>query len=146
MTDDLDELIKRTEAQISSQKLPQEKKVRSIARRAGLPRVSSAFAIWLVAILIAAFEFDNVISIVFDPADVKIEQDLTDILNSAAQSLRQYEQQNGTLPPILPNPSIRGLVKYERRSDFNFILRATVADVSLVLESDKAHPYREEAK
>jgi hypothetical protein len=146
MTDDLDELIKRTEAQISSQKLPQEKKVRSIARRAGLPRVSSAFAIWLVAILIAAFEFDNVISIVFDPADVKIEQDLTDILNSAAQSLRQYEQQNGTLPPILPNPSIRGLVKYERRSDFNFILRATVANVSLVLESDKAHPYREEAK
>ncbi|MDA0978136.1 MAG: hypothetical protein O3B72_06240 [Proteobacteria bacterium] len=142
MDDDLNKLIKETESQISSSEVRLEQVALAKKRRAILPKASSVFIIWLIAIVLAIFEFDTVVSIVFKPGSDKIEQDLSGILRTAAESLRSYEQNNGVLPPILPNPSIRGLVRYEKQNDFSFVLTATVADITLVLESSKAHPYR----
>ncbi len=142
MSDNLDELIRNTESAITQHKTEAKKQQTKNRRSLSLPRVSTAFAIWILAVLLAIFEFEDVVSIVFSPADSRIETDLTSILTNAGKSLRDYQHNNGSLPPILPNPSIRGLVKYERRTEFSFVLTATVADVTLVLESDKAHPYR----
>ena len=43
---------------------------------------------------------------------------------------------------VLPNPSIRGLVRYERRSDFSFRLTATISGVTMAMDSSSTSPYR----
>ena len=82
------------------------------------------------------------VSIFSKTAESKIEQDLGGILNNAASSLRSIEIANGSLPYLLPNAAIRGLVKYERRSDFSFQLTATVGNVTMILDSSNTSPHR----
>lgn len=145
VTNELNNLIKRAEKDIVDRTLIAETGKQGKepdARRKS--RVSAAFAIWILAILLAAFQFDQVVSLVMDPAQEKIESDLDSLLQSTAASLRRYEIQQGQLPPILPNPSIRGLVSYERRTDFEYRLTATIGEVTMVLDSSSTSPHREQ--
>lgn len=145
MTNELNNLVQRAENDILNRTL-----IADAAKPDNKPdtrrrnRVSAAFVIWLVAILLAAFQFDQVVSLVMHPAKDKIESDLDSLLQSTAASLRRYEIQQGGLPPILPNPSIRGLVSYERRTDFEYRLTATIGEVTMVLDSSSTSPHREQ--
>lgn len=140
MSNNLENLVKQAETDISSRS-----KMRKPAKGESLraPKLSVAIIIWLIAILSVAYQFDDVVSIFSKPAESKIERDLGGILTNAASSLRSIEIANGSLPPLLPNPAIRGLVKYERRSDFSFLLTATIGNVTVVLDSSGTRPHRE---
>lgn len=139
MADKLENLVKQAETDISNQKT---KKAQGRKKSAGIPRFSIAIGIWMVAIILGALQFDEVISIVSTPAESKIERDLGSILSTAASSLHHYEAANGVLPPLLPNPAIRGLVKYDRLSDFNFQLTATISNVTMVMSASSTSPRR----
>jgi hypothetical protein len=112
-------------------------------KRGQLPKFSIAIGIWLTAILIGATQFDTVLSLFRGASESRIEQDVEGILSKAAASLRTYEINTGVLPPVLPNPAIRGLVRYERHSDFSFRLTATIGDVTMVMDSKSTRPHRE---
>ncbi len=142
MANDLENLIRQTEADINKTQVI--KKGKSREGRGKMPKLSVAMSIWLFAILAAVYGFNDIVSVVFKPAESKIEQDLTQVLTSAASSLRKYQHESGTLPPMLPNPAIRGLVKYEPRNEFSFVLSASIGDVTMVLESDKGNVHRKE--
>ena len=142
MADRLEELVKQTEGDINQSQLKQKK--RTERPEVKLPRVSVALGIWLTAIFVMIYGFEDAISIVLSPSENHIERDLTAVLTSAATSLRNYQHESGMLPAVLPNPSIRGLVHYERQNDFHFVLSASVGDVTMVLESDKANAHRKE--
>lgn len=136
--DNLESLVERAHSDIEVR----------MARRSGgkqkkqLLRVSLAVGIWFVFLLLAAFEFDTFTAIVAGPAEARIERDLEHILSRAADSLGRYESLNGVLPPLLPNPAIRGLVRYERESDFSYTLTATISNVTMVKTSSRLHPFR----
>lgn len=136
---ELENLIREAETDINRRA---EKRAVKTTESLRLPRFSVAIIIWLIAILLAAFEFDTVLAPFSDSTDNQIERNLEDILTASAASLRNYEIANGSLPPLLPNPSIRGLVKYQRHNDFSFRLVATIGDVTMVMDSNKAHAYR----
>ena len=140
MSNNLENLVKQAETDISSQS-----KMRKTATGESLrvPKLSVAIIIWLIAILLAAYQFDDVVSIFSKPAESKVERDLGSILTNAGSSLRSFEIANGSLPHLLPNSAIRGLVKYERRSDFSFLLTATIGNVTMVLDSSSTRPHRE---
>ncbi|MGB0692979.1 MAG: hypothetical protein ACPGPD_09715 [Pseudomonadales bacterium] len=110
-----------------------------------LPRVSVPIVIWFIAIITAAFQFDTIVAPFSETTDTQIEENLSDILSSAAATLKKYELANGSLPPLLPNPAVRGLVEYQRLNDFSFHLEATIGDVTMVMESSKPHPFRKKA-
>lgn len=141
MSNELEDLIRKSESDIAERgkAAPNGKR----ADKSKLPRFSVAIATWLIAILLVAFRFDDIVRLVSGPTETKIQSDLGDLLQTTSASLHAYEVANGVLPPILPNPSIRGLVRYERRSDFAFRLRATIGDVTVVLDSNEMHPRRE---
>ena len=140
MSNNLENLVKQAETDISSQS-----KMRKTATGESLrvPKLSVAIIMWLIAILLAAYQFDDVVSIFSKPAESKVERDLGSILTNAGSSLRSFEIANGSLPHLLPNSAIRGLVKYERRSDFSFLLTATIGNVTMVLDSSSTRPHRE---
>ena len=95
------------------------------------------------AIFVAIFQFDAVLSIVRGPTEDRIEKDLSHVLENAAESLHIYEAKNGGYPPILPNAAIRGLVKYERQTAYQFRLSATIGDVTVVFDSLDLRPHRD---
>ncbi len=140
MSNNLENLVKQAETDISSRS-----KMRKTAKGESLrvPKLSVAIIIWLITILLAAYQFDDVVAIFSKPAESKIERDLGSILANAGSSLRSFEIANGSLPHLLPNSAIRGLVKYERRSDFSFLLTATIGNVTMVLDSSSTRPHRE---
>lgn len=140
MSNNLENLVKQAETDISSRSRTR-KTAKGESQKA--PKLSVAIIIWLVAILSVAYQFDDVVSGFSKPAESKIERDLGGILNTAASSLRSFEIADGSLPLLLPNPAIRGLVKYDRRSDFSFLLTATVGNVTMVLDSSSTSPHRE---
>lgn len=116
----------------------------TVAKRRGRrPKLSFTLLLWITTAIVAAFQFDTVIRLVMDPTEQKIESDLSTLLQKAATSLDNYESTNGELPLLLPNPAIRGLVHYERRSSFSYRLSATVHTVTMVLDSTSTAPYRE---
>ena len=139
MTDNLENLVKQAETDIGVQA-----KVRGKAKQGDvkLPQFSVAIALWLLVIVSGAYQFDSVTSIFTTPAENKIESDLGGVLSQASRTLRNYEASSGSLPPILPNSAIRGLVKYERRSDFSYQLTATIGNVTMVMDSSASSPYR----
>ncbi|MCB1646905.1 MAG: hypothetical protein KDI36_15705 [Pseudomonadales bacterium] len=141
MTNELEDLIRQTESDISGRVSAVASGDRSHQKK--LPRFSIAIAIWLVVIILAAFKFDDMVQLIWGPTESKIEADLGDLLQAASASLHAYEIKNGVLPPMLPKAAIRGLVQYQRHSDFSFTLKATISDVTVVLESGTAHPHRE---
>lgn len=143
MVDELEKLVQQAESDISQRGKATRKKARNVPQ---LPKFSLAIGIWLVAILLAAFQFDTVKSLVTTPAESKIEEDLSGILTTAANSLRSYQINTGSLPALLPNPAIRGLVNYERATDDDFILTATIHNVTMVMDSTQTRSYREKAE
>ena len=114
---DMEKLIRDAETDIDRQG---KTKAARDEKSVQLPRVSVPIVIWLIAILLAAFEFDTIVAPFSETTDTQIEENLSDILSSAAATLRKYELANGSLPPLLPNPAVRGLVKYQRINDFSF--------------------------
>ncbi len=144
MKDNLQDLVNETESAITSAHAKRQKKPETkIASKIQLPRLSFPMFVWLLAIILVSFQFTSIVTTVFGPAESKIEADLTTILNTAAGTVRKYRDESGSLPPLLPNPAIRGLVDYDRRSEISFVLTATVSNVTMVLESDKLHVYRQ---
>jgi hypothetical protein len=144
MSNNLESLVKQAETDISS---------RSNARRPlkkeslKAPKLSVAITIWLLVIFLGAYQFDTVASIFSTHTESQIERDLGTVLIKADSSLRNYEINTGSLPPILPNAAIRGLVKYERHSDFSYRLTATISNVTMVMDSTSTSPHRQaEAK
>ena len=89
------------------------------------------------------FESETLVGLVSPPAENKIARDLEHILSRATDSLESYERLNGTLPPLLPNPAIRGLVRYDRKSDFDYALTATIGSVTMVKTASSHLPYRQ---
>ena len=139
MADKLENLVRQAETDITSQNVARPAKSRNNGH---IPRVSVAIGIWLVVIILGALQFDEVVSMFSKPAESSIERDLGGILISAADSLRRYEVTSGVLPPILPNPAIRGLVKYDLQSDVNYQLTATISNVTMVMGSASTSPHR----
>lgn len=138
MAEDLEKLIKSAEDDISTR----SRAVKPKQKLGKVPLPSLAAGIWIAFIVLASFQFDTIVGMVSGPAEDKIVRDLDTVLRSAAGSLERYESVNGVLPPILPNPAIRGLVVYERNNDFSYRLSATINDVTMVLESSHTMPYR----
>lgn len=143
MKDNLENLVKQAETDIGSYS-----KVRGKAKQGTVqaPKFSVAIIIWLFVIVLAAYQYDSVIAIFTMPTESKIERDLGGVLSQASNTLQSYETASGSLPPILPNPAIRGLVKYERRSDFHYQLSATIGNVTMVMDSNSISPYRQKEK
>ena len=139
MADNLENLIKKAESDIQTRAAPSKKPGKLGAR---LPAFSVAMVIWLAAILIGAFQFDNVLSLFASPTESKIETDLGSMLSRTSSTLQNYRISNGVLPHVLSNPAIRGLVKYERRSNISYRLTATIGNVTMVMDSNKIDPYR----
>jgi hypothetical protein len=139
MNDKIEHLVREAESDINSRSKKNAKKDRSQIR---LPKFSVAMVIWLVAILLAAFQFESVVSTFSEPTENEIQSDLEGILTTAAGTIRSYEISNGSLPPLLPNPAIRGLVKYEQINAVRFRLEATIGDVTVELDSSSLHPNR----
>ena len=140
MSDNIEHLIREAESDIDHRN---RQKSGTGKTRSQLPRASGAIIIWLVAILLAAFQFESVVAIFSEPGEYEIQSDLEGILITAAGSIRNYELRNGALPPLLPNPAIRGLVKYDRIDAVRFQLQATIGDVTVVLDSSNLHPQRQ---
>ncbi|MBO6563237.1 MAG: hypothetical protein JJ934_01280 [Pseudomonadales bacterium] len=140
MTDNLDNLVQKAEDDIH-RTVVRKPKGDSKTR---LPRLSFPMATWLLATLLVAFQFEQIVSTISYPADSQIEEDLGSLLSRTSDSLQAYQKLNGVLPPLLPNPPIRGLVKYERHSDLSFTLKATIGDVTMVMRSSSTAPYRED--
>ena len=140
MADKLENLVRQAETDITNQKLVSSS---TGAKRTGTPKLSWAIGIWLIAIILAAAQFDEMISMFSTPAENKIESDLGGILTKASNSLRAYEISTGVLPPVLPNPAIRGLVKYERLSDHRYQLRASISKVTMIMGSSSISPSRQ---
>lgn len=140
MSENLDSLIQRVESDILQREAIVKK---DRFQKSKGPAVAVAFVIWVAAIVLGALQFETVVSLFSVNIESNIERDLENILNSAAASLRSYEIESGVLPAILPNPAIRGLVKYERQSDNRYRLSATVNNVSIVLDSSMDRPIRE---
>ncbi len=141
MTDRLEDLVRRTEKDIAQ--LSAGKSTKAKPSRVSLPKVSIAAMLWLAIVVIGIFNFSDVVALVSQPAESKLERDLTTVLNAASGSLNNYMDQHGVLPYVLPNPAIRGLVRYEKRSDFGFTLRASMGNVTMVMDSTATAPYRE---
>lgn len=139
MTDNLDSLVRNAEDDIH----------RTVVRKPGagararLPKMSFPLAVWLLAAILVAVQFEQIVSIVSSPAESQIEEDLGGLLARTSESLHAYQKINGVLPPLLPNPPIRGLVDYDRHSDISFTLRASIGDVTMVMGSASTAPYRE---
>lgn len=139
MTDNLNSLVQKAEADIHQTVLQK----RGAGTKARLPKLSFPITIWLLAILLVAVQFEQIVSIVSSPAESQIEEDLGGLLTRTSESLHAYQKNNGVLPPLLPNPPIRGLVDYDRHSDISFTLRASIGDVTMVMGSASTAPYRE---
>ena len=142
MEKELENLVRDAEKAIQSPGRDGHKKKKQSSIQ--LPKASIAAVIWLIIIVTAAFQFGTVVKIVTGPTEARIESDLGTVLSKAASTLRSYEINNGALPFVLPNPAIRGLVKYERQSDSLFRLEATISSVTMVMESSNLRPYREQ--
>ncbi|MFT7246003.1 MAG: hypothetical protein ACI82A_003374 [Candidatus Azotimanducaceae bacterium] len=140
MKENLENLVKQAETDIGS-----HSKVRGKAKHetAKSPKFSLAITIWLFVILVGVYQFDTATSIFSAPTESKIESDLGGVLSNVAITLRNYQANTGSLPPILPNPAIRGLVKFDRRSDFSYQLTATISNVTMVMDSTSTSPYRQ---
>lgn len=142
MTDKLDSLVQKAEDDIHRTVVRKPKG----QSKASLPKLSFPMAVWLLAVLLVAFQFEQIVSMVSSPAESQIEEDLGSLLTRTSDSLHAYQKLNGVLPPLLPNPPIRGLVKYERHSDLSFTLKATIGDVTMMMRSSSTAPYREEGE
>lgn len=140
MTNELEKLVRQTESDLSGRARALANADRSTKGK--LPRFSVAIVIWTIVVLLVAFRFDDIALLVGGPTEAKIETDLGELLQTTSASLHAYEIANGVLPPILPNPAIRGLVQYERHSDIAFTLSATIGEVTVELESNAMHPRR----
>lgn len=143
MTKDLENLVRQAESDIDN-RVEKIKTTSDIgAKRKTLSHISFPLGLWIFVLVLGAFQFDTVISLVMTPTEDRIEEDLGHVLQNAAATVNRYEADYGELPFLLPNPAIRGLVQYERRSDFSYRLSATVHTVTMVLESSETRPYRE---
>jgi len=138
MDDQLENLVQRADEDISARS--KKPVVERSARQ--LPKFSIAAGVWLVFLVLVITQFETMTSFVDVPVEAKIERDLEDVLNTTAASLAHYQTANGVLPHLLPNPAIRGLVKYERQSDYDYTLTATISGVTMRKTSSKMHPYR----
>ena len=139
MADNLENLVKQAESDISRQHKhhgPGEPK------QVAIPKFSIAIFIWIVAISLGAFNFTEIVSMFSTPTEAKIEKALGAILTKTSISLHHYQARNGLLPPLLPNPAIRGLVRYDRRSDYDFQLTATINKVTMTMNASSTSPLR----
>ena len=141
MSDKIENLVREAESDISSRNQKRSKQDRSQLQ---LPKVSMVIVIWLAAILIAAFQFETVVATFSEPTESEIQNDLEGILTTAAGSIRSYQIKTGALPALLPNPAIRGLVRYEQVNAVRFRLEATIGDVTVELDSSNLHPNRKQ--
>ncbi len=144
MSEDLEGYVRKAESEIDDRTRSDETTTRHQQKRLRLPRSSFAFTLWIAVVVLGAFQFDTVISLVMSPAESRIEEDLSQVLRNAAGAINRYEDSYGELPMLLPNPAIRGLVEYERVSEYSYRLSATIHTVTMVLDSSSTMPHRED--
>ena len=138
MTEKLEHLVDQADSEIKSRK--QKKGTDRSQRSLQLfDRSNRLVCLYFIHV----FESETLVGLVSPPAENKIARDLEHILSRATDSLESYERLNGTLPPLLPNPAIRGLVGYDRKSDFDYALTATIGSVTMVKTASSHLPYRQ---
>ena len=143
MSDDLEGFVRKAESEIDDRSRSNRSGMHKQRKLITLPRSSFAFTLWIAVVVLGAFQFETVISLVMSPAETKIEEDLSKILQNSSVEVERYLDSYGELPMILPNPAIRGLVQYERVSAYSYRLSATVHTVTMVLDSSSTMPHRE---
>ncbi len=141
-TSNLENIIRRSEDEIHQRQSASKTKKRSSIWAFRHFRLSLAICIWLAVIVFVALRFDSLVDVVVAPADEQIEMDLNDLLTSTGRSLRNFQLSTGALPYALPNPAIRGLVKFQRLNDRQFVLSASINDITVQYDSREAYPRR----
>ena len=145
-TDPIEQLVKKTEQDLNRQLSPGTKAANFKKDKRTGPKLSFSLTIWLVTVVVVAFQYSSITTGLLHPSSESVESDLSSIVTKAAATLKTYRDSTGALPYVIPNPAIRGLVHYERQSDFAFILTANAAGITIEFDSARNSPRRLEGE
>lgn len=137
----LDDIVASTRRKISDRETDLRGRA-ARADRARLPRYSVALCIWVVVVVVVAWQYPKLQTWFFAPSDTVVEQDLTRILESTALAIEARRDEDGRLPDRLPNPALRGMVDYAPDGLGSFRLSARVGEVAMEYDARMGHARR----